>query len=137
VADPHAPFAVVNRTVNPIVRTVLRSPAHRLLSGHLMLLTVTGRRSKRTFSFPVGYTELGADRLQVTLDWPDRKRWWRNLRGGAPVAVVLRGARRTGTGTTIGDEREGVVVEIELDPETGGAVTRDGGTRPPSRSPGP
>jgi F420H(2)-dependent quinone reductase len=115
VTDPHRPFAVLNRTVNPIVRAVLRSPAHPLLSGHLMLLTVTGRRTKRTFTFPVAYAQDG-DRLTVTLDWPERKRWWRNLRGGAPVAVVLRGVRRTGTAVVHGDEREGVVVAIALDP---------------------
>jgi len=136
VADPHTPFAVLNRTVNPLLRVVLRSPAHRLLSGHLMLLTVTGRRSKRTFTFPVGYAEQGGDTLRVNLDWPERKRWWRNLRGGAPVAVVLRGTRRTGIGTARGDERDGVVVEIELDPRADPDVSLGGGTRPPSRSPG-
>lgn len=115
MTDLHRPFAVLNRTVNPIVRAVLRSPAHPLLSGHLMLLTVTGRRSGRTFTFPVAYTQDG-DRLTVTLDWPERKRWWRNLRGGAPIAVELRGVRRTGTGVARGDEREGVTVEIALDP---------------------
>jgi hypothetical protein len=114
VADPHRPFTVLNRTVNPLVAAILRSPAHPLLSGHLMLLTVTGRRSKRTFSFPVAYTQDG-DRLTVTLDWPERKRWWRNLRTGAPVGVVLRGVRRTGTALAQGDEHTGVVVSIELD----------------------
>jgi len=115
VADPHTPFALLNRTVNPIVRTVLRSPAHPLLSGHLMLLTVTGRRTGRTFTFPVAYHEDG-ELLRLNLDWPERKRWWRNLRGGAPVAVVLRGTRRTGTAVARGDERDGVEVEIRLDP---------------------
>ena len=115
MSDPHRPFAVLNRTVNPIVRGVLSSPAHRLLSGHLMLLSVTGRRSGRTFTFPVAYAQDG-DRLTVTLDWPERKRWWRNLRGGAPVAVRLRGVRRTGNAVASGDEHEGVVVAIALDP---------------------
>jgi len=113
--DPHRPFAVLNRTVNPVVRTLLRSPAHPLLSGHLMLLTVTGRRSGRAFTFPVAYSQDG-DRLTVTLDWPDRKRWWRNLRDGAPVVVELRGDRRTGTAVAHGNENEGVVVTVALDP---------------------
>lgn len=115
MADQHAPLAVVNRTVNPLVGLVLRSPAHRLLSGSLLLLTVTGRRSGRSFTFPVGYAQRG-DRLTVTAAWPERKRWWRNLRGGAPVTVLLRGTRRTGTATAHGGERDGVVVEIDLDP---------------------
>lgn len=114
MADAHMPFAVVNRTINPLMRALLKSPAHGLVSGRLMLLTVTGRRSHRTFTFPVGYHQEG-DHLHVNLDWPQRKRWWRNLRGGAPVTVVLRGVRRTGTGTAQEDPRGGVSVEIELE----------------------
>jgi len=109
-----APFVFVNRVVNPAVRALLRSPAHRLVSGHLMLLTVTGRRTGRTFTFPVGYREDG-DRLRVHVASPERKRWWRNLRGGAPVEVEIQRVRRTGFGRTHGNEREGVAVEIELD----------------------
>src|SRR4051812_32430351 len=40
---------VLNRVVNPIVRAVLRSRLHPLLSRRLVLLRVTGRRSGRTF----------------------------------------------------------------------------------------
>jgi len=107
------PFAVVNRTINPLVRALLRSPAHGLVSGRLMLLTVTGLRSHRAFTFPVGYRQEG-DHLQVNLDWPERKRWWRNLRGGAPVTVLLRGVPRTGTGTAQEDAHGGITVEIDL-----------------------
>jgi hypothetical protein len=114
MAEPHTPFALVNRTVNPVLRALLSSPAHGLVSGRLMLLTVTGRRSGRTFTFPVGYHEEG-ERLRVNLDWPERKRWWRNLRGGAPVTVVLRGERRSGVGhVTRGDNGvPGVVIDLE------------------------
>ena len=52
----HTPFVVLNRVVNPLVRGVLRSPAHRVLSGRLALLTVTGRRSGRTFRSPSATT---------------------------------------------------------------------------------
>ena len=107
-------FAFVNRVVNPPIRAVLRSPAHRLLSNQLMLLTVTGRRTGRTFTFPVGYREDG-DRLRVHVASPEQKRWWRNLSDGAPVAVELRRVKRTGFGLAHRNERDGVAVEIELD----------------------
>lgn len=71
-------FTVFNRTVNPVVRLLLRSPAHRALSGRLALITVTGRRSGRRFTFPVGYRELDG-RIEIAVGWPERKRWWRNL----------------------------------------------------------
>ena len=40
---------------NPLVRAVLRSPAHRLLSGSVLLLTYTGRRSATRYTIPVQY----------------------------------------------------------------------------------
>jgi hypothetical protein len=107
-------MSFVNRYVNPVVRTVLRSPVHGLLSRHLMLLTVTARRSGRLFTIPVGYEQRG-ERLVVSLQWPERKRWWRNLEGGAPVVVVVRGTRRTGTARVVheGGRPAGVVVDLD------------------------
>jgi F420H(2)-dependent quinone reductase len=113
MAGSHTPFALVNRAVNPLVRGLLRSPAHGLVSSRLALLTVTGRRSGRTFTFPVGYRRDG-DRVTIGVDWPERKRWWRNLLDAAPVEIWLAGVRRTGTGEAHGDEHTGVTVEIQL-----------------------
>ncbi|MGZ6645276.1 MAG: nitroreductase/quinone reductase family protein [Solirubrobacteraceae bacterium] len=121
MADSHTPFVVVNRVVNPVVRVVLRSPAHRLLSGHLALLTVTGRRSGRAFTFPVGYQRDG-DRVTIGVDWPERKLWWRNLSEPAPVEIWLAGVRRAGTGRARGDAHAGVTVEIQLDGGPGPAT---------------
>jgi hypothetical protein len=114
MAGSHAPFVVLNRVVNPLVRGLLRSPAHGLLSGRLALLSVTGRRSGRTFTFPVGYHRDG-DRVTIRVASPERKRWWRNLVDAAPVEVLLAGVRRPGTGHALGDEHTGVTVEIQLD----------------------
>ena len=114
MANPHTPFVVVNRAVNPLVRACLRSPAHGLVSSHLALITVTGRRSGRTYTFPVGY-ERDGERVTIGVDWPDRKRWWRNLREPAPVELRLSGVRRTGTAQAHGDDHLGVTVEVLLD----------------------
>ena len=112
---PYAPFAVQNRTLNPVVRALLRSPLHRVLSGRLALITVTGRRSGRRFTIPVGYRrEDGHVRIAVGL--PQRKRWWRNLRGGAAVTVRLAGTEHGGWAEAHGDERSGVTVDVALDP---------------------
>jgi hypothetical protein len=122
MAGSHTPFVVVNRVVNPVVRAVLRSPAHGLLSGHLALLTVTGRRSGRAFTFPVGYHRDG-DRVTIGVDWPERKRWWRNLSEAASVEIWLDGVPRSGTGRAHGDEHAGVTVEIQLDGPADAAAT--------------
>jgi F420H(2)-dependent quinone reductase len=119
VPNGHAPFAVFNRTGNPLIGAVLRSPLHRVLSGSLALITVTGRRSGREYTFPVGY-EQQDDRVTITVGWPERKRWWRNLRGGGgPVRLRLKGAERSGHATARGDERSGVAVDVRLDPVSG------------------
>jgi len=85
--------------VNPLVALVLRSPLHGLLSDRLLLLTFPGHRSGRRYATPVGYVEASGVLLLATAG-----RWGTNLRGGAPVAVRLRGARRTGVATAITDE---------------------------------
>jgi deazaflavin-dependent oxidoreductase (nitroreductase family) len=84
------------------------------LSRRLLLITVTGRRSGRTFTIPVSYVEEDG-RLLIQPSAPERKLWWRNLRGGAPVRVRLRGQDRTGQAVAHGDERAGVRVEVTLD----------------------
>jgi hypothetical protein len=104
----------MNRTGNPLVRLLLRSPLHRLASGRLALITVTGRKSGREHTFPVGYERVG-DTVEVPVLWPERKLWWRNLRGdGAPVRLRLRGEDRAGHAVVRGDEHSGVSVEVRL-----------------------
>jgi F420H(2)-dependent quinone reductase len=47
------------RLLNVGVGLLLRSPLHGLVSGRIMLLTVTGRRSGRLFTVPVSYLRHG------------------------------------------------------------------------------
>lgn len=68
---------------------VLRSRLHRLLSGTLMLITVRGRRSSRFHTLPVGYVEAPGAIYVLVGDF-ETKSWWRNLEGGAPVALIVR-----------------------------------------------
>src|SRR3954447_3727239 len=106
--------ALFQRFGNPVIRTLLRSPAHGLLSSKLALVTVTGRRSGPEFTFPVSYEQTG-DLVRIGVGWPEEKQWWRNLRGdGAPVRVWVKGRQRSGHGVARGNERDGVVVEITL-----------------------
>jgi deazaflavin-dependent oxidoreductase (nitroreductase family) len=110
----HEPFAVLNRTGNHLVGLLLRSPLHPVASRQLALITVTGRRSGREHTFPVGYRKDG-DRVTIVVGWPERKVWWRNLRGGGRVRLRLRGEERTGHAEVHGDERTGVTVDVQLD----------------------
>jgi hypothetical protein len=79
--------------VNPVVRILLRSPAHRVLSRSVLLLAYTGRRSGVRRELPAMYAVLG-DRFVVVAGQPDTKTWWRNFAGdGRPVAVTVAGRR--------------------------------------------
>jgi deazaflavin-dependent oxidoreductase (nitroreductase family) len=76
--------------LNPVFGAVLRSPLHRLLSPGLLLLTVTGRRSGKRYSIPVGYQQDGDD-LVVMVSEARRKQWWRNYYEPGPVEMRVRG----------------------------------------------
>ncbi len=80
---------------NPLVAGVLRSPLHFLMSRGLMLITVTGRRSGRRFTFPVGYQRYG-DSLVVMVSEAASKNWWRNFKEPRQVELCLRGVVRYG-----------------------------------------
>jgi hypothetical protein len=96
VANGHRRFAVLTHAINPLVRSLLRSPLHRLASRRLALISYTGRRSGRRITIPVGY-EIAGLQVTISLGSPERKVWWRSLTGtGAPVELVIRGRRRTG-----------------------------------------
>jgi hypothetical protein len=109
----HLPFAVLNRTGNRVVKLLMHTPVERLVGGNIALLTVTGRQSGREHTFPIGYRRAG-DSVTVDVGSPERKRWWRNLVQPGMVRIRLDGQERMGIATAVGDERDGVRVEIEL-----------------------
>jgi deazaflavin-dependent oxidoreductase (nitroreductase family) len=81
---------------NGLVLAVLRSRAHRLLSGMVIELRYTGRRTGRAYAVPVQYARAG-ERLVVRPQDVRRSAWWRNFH--TPTAVTVRLAGRTWRGT--------------------------------------
>jgi deazaflavin-dependent oxidoreductase (nitroreductase family) len=82
--------------INPLVASILRSPFHWLLSFGLMLITVTGRRTGRRYTIPVGYQRDG-DVVTILVSEAPKKQWWRNFHAPAPVEVRLKGKTLSGT----------------------------------------
>jgi len=74
-------------TGNDFVAFFLRTPLH-VFMGNTMLITVTGCRTGKKYSTPVGFYRDG-DCLWV-LTSRDRT-WWRNVRHGANVSLLLNG----------------------------------------------
>jgi hypothetical protein len=110
----HRPFEIWNRTGNRLVRVLVSSPLHPLVSRRLTLITVTGLRSSNEYTLPVAY-RLDGDRLTIPVRWPERKLWWRNLRNGAPVKLRLRGTERSGFARADVADDGAVAVHVTLD----------------------
>ncbi len=73
---------------NAMMKWILQSPLHGMLSNNTLLITVTGRKSGQRITTPVNFVGDG-DVLSVTSY--RHRTWWRNLRGGAPATVRLQG----------------------------------------------
>ena len=76
----------IMRAVNVPMRGVLGLPFATPLSGNLMLISYTGRKSGKAYRQPVSYVRDGE-----TLLTPGGGRWTLNLGGGRPVRIRLRG----------------------------------------------
>ena len=98
--DPPVPKPVFERVLNPLMKRLLRSRFHGVVSDAILLLTFTGRKSGTEYTTPVAYERRG-ETLYVTSQ-TDRV-WWKNLRGGAQVTVRVSGKRRRGYAEVIED----------------------------------
>ena len=87
---------------NPMMTWLLRSPFHGMISKGVILVSVTGRKSGKMISTPTNYLRDG-DTLWV-ISWRERT-WWRNLRGGANVRVLLAGKGVEGRGQVLEEEK--------------------------------
>ena len=76
----------VPRWLNRVMKFVLRSPLHRVVSNQIMLLTFTGRKSGKIYTIPVSYTQQGDTLYMFT-----NHIWWKNLTEDVPVTLLLRG----------------------------------------------
>lgn len=88
---------------NPLIIACLKSPLHGLLSRNMMVITITGRKSGKRISVPTNYI-CDQNTLWV-ISWRTRA-WWRNLRQGAPVEVLLAGQNLAGHGQVAEDPQD-------------------------------
>jgi hypothetical protein len=107
--------------INPIIRSLLKSPIHGLLSGNLMLITFTGRKSQQLFTTPVRYVRVGDT---VRCFTSPETLWWRNLRGGANVVLRLKGQDKQYHATVIENDpdqiREALIHYLGVFPQDAG-----------------
>jgi hypothetical protein len=105
----------MNKIFNPLVRLILRSPLHGMMSGSLLLITYKGRRSGKEYSLPVQYVQDNRT-IYTIVGMHEVKTWWRNLRHGAPVQLLLKSTRVIGEAVILeGDfEAEAIAKALNL-----------------------
>jgi hypothetical protein len=85
---------------NAVVSSILRSPAHRLLSRAVDLVRYRRRSTGEQVSTPTQYARIGDD-LIILVGRPDSKRWWHNFRTDHDLEVLVQGRWREMTGRAI------------------------------------
>jgi deazaflavin-dependent oxidoreductase (nitroreductase family) len=91
----------IMRVVNVPMRVALSLPFATPLSGNLMLISHTGRKTGKQYRQPVSYVRDG----EVLLT-PGGGRWTRNLVSGRPVRIRLRGRAAAARPELVADAAE-------------------------------
>ncbi len=110
VAPAARPPLRLLRLGNPVVPAVLGSPAHRLLSGRLLVLDYRGGHTGRQYRIPLRYAELDTGELVAVAVRPERKQWWRSVAEPAAASVVRRGATVDVVGALASGETRAAVI---------------------------
>lgn len=93
--------------VNRAMKFVLGSPAHGLVSKNILLITFTGRKSGKTYTTPVSYSEHG-DQVYVFT----HATWWKNLQTGTPVTLRIRGRDVQGLAEPVAEDKQAVAAGL-------------------------
>ncbi len=93
---------------NSIMKWLLRSPLHGLISKNIMLISYSGRKSGKVYTIPVNYVPKGEFLSVVSYR---HRTWWRNLRGGVPATLLIQGVEQRGT-ATVSEDDEGVAEKL-------------------------
>jgi hypothetical protein len=97
VTEAHLP-EVVFRTLNPIVRFLVRTPLAGPLREQMMVVSFTGRKTGRRFSIPLSAHRIDNDLYAIT-----SAGWKYNFRDGADAEVLHKGKTTAMRGELISD----------------------------------
>ena len=86
--------------LNKSMKMMLRSPLHGVVSNYLTLITFTGRKSGKTYTTPVSYSE---ENGLVTIF--THAKWWKNLHKASLVTLCLKGKEVQGIAEAVEDDK--------------------------------
>jgi deazaflavin-dependent oxidoreductase (nitroreductase family) len=93
--------------VNQAMKFILRSPLHGMVSKSVLLITFSGRKSGKTYTTPVSYSQVG-DVVTIFT----HAAWWKNLRSDAPVTVRLRGREVQGLAEPVAEDKPAIAAGL-------------------------
>ena len=93
--------------VNAMMKFILRSPLHGMVSKTITVISFTGRKSGKLYSTPVSYSQNGD---QVTIF--THGEWYKNLAGGEPISLRIRGKDYTGKADVIINDKTLMAAEL-------------------------
>jgi deazaflavin-dependent oxidoreductase (nitroreductase family) len=80
---------------------------HGMVSQSVLLITFTGRKSGKTYTTPVSYSQ-HSDQVYVFT----HADWWKNLGGGAPVSLRIQGRELRGLPEPIAEDKQAVAAGL-------------------------
>ena len=75
---------------NAVIETILKSPAHPILSTSMVLIRYIGNRSGDEHTLPVQYADTHHG-LVVVVGEPETKSWWHNFTEMGQATVLVKG----------------------------------------------
>jgi deazaflavin-dependent oxidoreductase (nitroreductase family) len=93
--------------VNSAMKFMLRSPVHGMVSKTVLLINFTGRKSGKTYTTPVSYSQYD-DQVYIFT----HATWWKNLRRGAPVTLRIRGRELQGLAEPVAEDKQAVTAGL-------------------------
>ena len=99
----------MNHIFNAIVRWILLSPLHGLMSKNVLLIAFRGRKSGKEYMTPVQFSQEGKE-VWILVGFAEKKRWWHNLTGGATVRLFIKGKWQNGQAIVLRGEADRPVI---------------------------
>jgi len=93
--------------LNRTMKFMLRSPLHGMVSKNILLITFTGRKSGKTYTTPVSYSQEGG---QVSIF--THATWWKNLRLDTPISLHIRGQELQGLPETVAEDKQAIAAGL-------------------------
>lgn len=93
--------------VNRAMKLILRSPAHGMVDKTILLITFTGRKSGKTYTTPVSYSQYD-DQVYVFT----HATWWKNLRSSTPVTLRIRGRELQGLAEPVAEDKQAIAAGL-------------------------